>query len=283
MHNVKSNGLAGIQYGGEPGSTKDCINAVTRLLQSNVSISKVQLLTYDGEHALLLTVDCGDRYAVKAGFSSGYAGEGPKGLSYTLALLEAYDVAIEEVEISAGILERLQVSALTTKDLEVIEHSRAVLPSRWRDYIFELHEDLEGDERLWDGFVPVVPFAIVDPRLSDLAKNFWSDPDQRLMSAFRRLEDIVRKRTGSLECGRKLFSEAFKLEGGLLGWPNLDPSEETGRVQLFAGTYMAYRNPRAHSESIDDSGKLLAEFLLVNHLFRLESEAVERVKTSRNS
>ena len=47
----------------------------------------------------------------------------------------------------------------------------------------------------------VVPFAIVDGRLVDLALSFWEEPDHRLVTGYRRLEDIVRERTGLQEHG----------------------------------------------------------------------------------
>jgi hypothetical protein len=37
---------------------------------------------------------------------------------------------------------------------------------------------------------------------------------------------------------------------------------------------MAHRNPRAHREIREDPIALLSEFLLLNHLFNLESSAV---------
>jgi hypothetical protein len=52
--------------------------------------------------------------------------------------------------------------------------------------------------------------------------------------------------------------------------------EKSGRAMLFSGTYMAYRNRRAHREIKDSHfAAQLSEFLLVNHLFRLETESVE--------
>ena len=55
----------------------------------------------------------GDQAAVKSGFASGYGGEGPAALSYALQLLEAHGVELEEVEVSADLIERLDDSALT--------------------------------------------------------------------------------------------------------------------------------------------------------------------------
>lgn len=43
---------------------------------------------------------------------------------------------------------------------------------------------------------------------------------------------------------------------------------------------MAHRNPRAHKEMEDQALSLLSEFLLLNHLFLLESRAVEKAVCS---
>ncbi len=36
--------------------------------------------------------------------------------------------------------------------------------------------------------------------------------------------------------------------GASLGWKDIDLSEQAGRVSLFTGVYLAYRNRRAHQE-----------------------------------
>jgi hypothetical protein len=51
--------------------------------------------------------------------------------------------------------------------------------------------------------------------------------------------------------------------------------ERNGRMNLFIGAYMAYRNPRAHRESKDRLGAALAEFLLLNHLYMMEKQSIE--------
>jgi hypothetical protein len=109
----------------------------------------------------------------------------------------------------------------------------------------------------------------------DLAIRFWEGPDDRLMMGYRRLEDIVRKRTAIDEHGVKLFSQAFSGPKAKLGWKDLDESEQAGRVHLFTGTYLAYRNPRAHRELEEYANDQLNEFLLLNHLYLLEKESDE--------
>jgi|688.fasta_scaffold159182_3 hypothetical protein len=76
------------------------------------------------------------------------------------------------------------------------------------------------------------------------------EPDSSLMSAYRRLEGIIRKPTG-LEgdvIGAKLFTKAFRGENAPLYWGNVEPAEREGRAAMFEGIYMAFRNRRAHRE-----------------------------------
>ena len=111
--------------------------------------------------------------------------------------------------------------------------------------------------------------------IMDLALDFWSRPDNSLLVGYRRLEDIVRERTTIEHHGSKLFSHAFNPDDGPLTWERVDNGERAGRMQLFTGTYNAHRNRRAHKELREHPEELLGEFLLLNHLYCLEQEAVE--------
>jgi hypothetical protein len=266
---------AAIEYSGIPGVTDECKQAVMRLIQYGDEITHVRILTNERDHCLLLTVNVGDVIAIKSGFSSGYRGEGPHGFSFVLELLEAHGAKIEEHQVSAELIERVDNSALTERDLESIELSRSVRPTRWHDYIID--ERWEGDDyaRLWQEFDPIIPFAIVDSRITDLAFRFFQFPDACLVNGYRRLEDIVRKRTGLAHHGGKLFSQAFLGEAPKLFWKGLSVAEQSARGSLFTATYAAYRNPRAHRELGHDSHSQLLEFLLLNHLYVLEKQAVE--------
>jgi hypothetical protein len=75
--------------------------------------------------------------------------------------------------------------------------------------------------------------------------------------------------------GTKLFSQAFNPGGGPLGWISGDEGERAGKMNLFAATFQSHRNRRAHRESSEDGADLLAEFLLLNHLYRLEKHSVK--------
>lgn len=275
MARSKNKALAGIQYAGEAGTSKECQDAVMRLLQYGDQITLARILTCSNEHCLLLTVNVGDLVAVKSGFGSGYRGEGSHAFSYVLELLYAYKVPIEEYEVGQDVIERLDSSSLTMSDINKLGAARPVRPSRWPDYVFE--EDWRDKRKgiVWKKFPPIIPLAIVDERISDLAMSFWEGPDDKLLTGYRRLEDIVRKRTGIDEHGAKLFSQAFAVDKARLGWKNLDGGERAGRGSLFTAAYTAYRNPRAHRELNGNGHNQVVEFLLLNHLYLLEKESCE--------
>ena len=85
---------AGIEYVGEPGISKDCQDAVLRMLQYGDRITHVRILSSPSDHlkdhCLLLTVNVGDLVAVKSGFATGYIGEGSHTFSYVLQTLEVH-------------------------------------------------------------------------------------------------------------------------------------------------------------------------------------------------
>jgi len=271
----KTGVFAGIQYGGIAGGSKECQDAIVRLLQFGDRVSLARVLTNKNTHCLLLTVNEVDLVGIKSGFASGYGGGGPHAFSYVLALLHAHSAEIEEYQVDEDVIERLDRSALTVSDIDRLDSAKPVRPNRWAEYVFE--DDWERGENgmLWGEFKPVIPFAIIDSRIIDLALEFDKQPDDCLLKGYRRLEDNIRKRTDIEEHGVKLFSHVFLSEPPKLTWNEIDKSEHTGRASLFTGAFMAYRNPRAHREPHKYSSEL-AEFLILNHLFLLEKDAIDQ-------
>ena len=74
-----------IQYMGTP-YTQDCLEAIGFILQTQQRIEIALLLSYDQRHAYLIK-SARNIYIIRSGFSSGYSGEGPKGLASSLQLL----------------------------------------------------------------------------------------------------------------------------------------------------------------------------------------------------
>lgn len=270
---------AAVQYRGEAGITQTCTHAVVELLQCRTGITKVRILSCFEDrcrhHCLILSNTLNDLIVVKSGFTSGYLGEGPRGFSFTLALLEAHQIPTEEYDVSPDLMRRVEDSALTTRDLEELDKSKPIRPTRWYDYIFEEDHAKISSGRIWEDLDPIMPFAIIDPRLVDLALTFWDSPDERLLTGYRRLEDIVRARTRSSEHGARLFSNAFLGKNAALRWDNCGEVESAGRGNLFTAVYSAFRNPRAHREMAHEGSSQLVEFLLLNQLFLLERDSVE--------
>lgn len=278
----KADAMPEIQYVGVEGVSWDCVKAVARFLQFGDKITSARLLTAHNVHGLLLTVGAGDIVAVKSGFTSGYPGTGPGALSYILTLLDEHDIPVKDIDVPAALIERLNHCALTAKDLELVEGGRNLWAARGYKYELDVHAEAARQSTLWEKFPAVIPYAIIDRRIIDLAISFWESPDERLMTGYRRLEEIVRKRTGLEEHSYKLFSLAFQGQNSKLTWKDIHESEHNGRGQLITGAYMAYRNPRAHKNMEHSEAELLMEFLLLNTLYRLEGNAEERVQSDSN-
>jgi hypothetical protein len=120
--------------------------------------------------------------------------------------------------------------------------------------------------------------------LIDLALHFWENPDDKLLTGYRRLEGTIRERTRLNEHGTKLFAKAYAVSAPRLRWKDCSDGEMAGRANLFAGAFGAHRNPRAHKELKSNRVEQLSEFLLLNHLFRLERDSrVVRVARTKKS
>ncbi len=279
---IDQNSLAQIQYHGSAGITESCLMAVSRIIHFGEIIKKASLLSYFdgncGAHSLLLEVDPYTSIAIKSGFSSGYRGEGPSGLSTVLKLLIRHNVEIDEYDINRDIYERLDASCLLSSDLDAIKKQRPIRPIRYYDYIDESkYPSGFSNENLKGYFPPSINFGLLDKRLIDLALDFHENADHAINSAFRRLEDIIRSRTMLFdESGAKLFTKAFEGENSILHWGDINSGEQAGKTNLFKAIFSVYRNPRAHQEIQSTEHDSLREFMLINELFILEEKALER-------
>ena len=247
------------------------------LLQCGMPIKQALILTCDGEHGFLITLghESEDIVVVKPGFASGYPGEGPRTFAEALELLRAFAVDVDEVVVPRRMMTRLEVSALTVEDLHFLDRANKVRPMRWFDYVYPWKVRLPNGPQRLIAFSPLMPWAIVDYRIEDLARRFFDNEDDCIGKGFRRLEDRIRTRTQLQEHGVRLMQRAFMQEDRLLTWNVPDKAEQVGRAQLFVGAFMAFRNPRAHREDPSVNVQGLAEFLLLNQLFVLEGQAVK--------
>jgi hypothetical protein len=234
------------------------------------------LLTHQGRHGLCLATDEPEPIFIRCGFTSGYAGEGPRGLAVALQLLRTFNVETEKIEVRSSLLDRLDNAAMRYEDWGEIQSGRIVRPIRIYDYMHDGARSCAAAERSLLKLLFVrVPWSILDPRLIDLAMVMGSDPDRAVFEAFRRLESIVKDRCEMPPevHGVQVFKKAFRGQGAMLSWPGIASSEVEGRAQLFEAAFMAYRNPRAHREVDGGSDRAFSEFCVVNELFALEAAA----------
>lgn len=264
-----------IQYRGNDGISQLCIDAVVELIHAGYLINKVMLLTSGSRHAFLLNIRYIEIYvAIKSGFTSGYNGEGPKALAYTLGLLRKYCDDIDEYVISDKLMNRLNNAQLKEKDLDNILSLMPIRPQSWHDYIYDQRQETHN---IYRNFPSVFPMALIEPRLHNLAKRFHEDPDNALSNGYRLIEHIVKERTGIKDkIGKRLFANVFQGENSVLLWNPEKQSENEGKAQLFIGTFMTYRNRRTHQLPESNLNEDVREFLLLNELFHLEASAIER-------
>lgn len=266
--------FAQLQYCGLPGISRSCLKAVQRFVQFGDDIQSATILTHENAHALALLINEGETVIIKNGFSSGYRGEGPSCLAEALAILEAYGVEIDEALISKQQMERIESSALSQSDWRAIQSTDPIRPMRWHDYIYDaVGEGFDKTNALCH-LPEVIPWCAIDPRLIDLALHYRNHPDDALSKGFRRFEDIVRSRADSKEFGSRLISQSFMQDTSPLTWTDIDAGEVKGRGQILNGTFMAFRNPRAHQEYSNNLG--LTEFLALNMLYLLEDLSTDR-------
>jgi hypothetical protein len=272
-----SHRVAGLAYHGSSKTTQSCVKAIARLIQAGEWITQAFLLTADDRHCFVLEVAECELVVVKAGFASGYSGEGPRGLAFALCLLRRHGVDVEELVVSPDVLRRVDESRLTESDLKLIDISRAVRPVRLEQYTYGVFGSEPCAPKMRTMFPLVVPFGLVDERIIDLAVKLAERGDSAITDAFKRLESIFVVRCGISDgYGVGLFQKALKGPNSLLTWEGIGKQESEGRAELFIAVYRGFRNRRAHKELDSKPAEALREFLLVNELFLLEAEAVER-------
>lgn len=263
-------------YLGEAGVTETCLYSFCNLIQTNADLSYALLLTNDQSHALILKDQSDGYYIIRSGFTSGYPGEGPKGLAKALTILNKHQIDTEEVLVTSKLMSKLNNASLSDQEIDFIFREKIVCPIRLHDYIYPFENEVNQAFNLKRYYPLELPYSIIDDRIFDLALLFKQDPDSALTKAYKRLEDIVRERTSLNEHSTKLFSQAFNMSNAPLTWLVPDKSEVVGRANLFLGTYQAFRNARTHREKLEENlVHQYREFLLINELYLLEAEAIK--------
>ncbi|TEU27171.1 TIGR02391 family protein [Acinetobacter seifertii] len=265
-----------VEYWGNQGITQTCLMSLCNLIQTHSDLTYALLLTNEQTHAFIIKDENESFYVIRSGFTSGYMGEGPRGLATALTLLKRHEIETEEILVSSKILRKANNSTLNDSEIGLLFKQEIIRPIRLHDYIYPFTTEVADTHKRKRYYPLELPYSILDDRIFDLALLFKQDPDSALLKAYKRLEDIIRDRTDLTEHSSKLFSQAFQGDNALLTWNAPDIGEIKGRTNLFTGTYMAFRNARAHRESTENYAQMFREFLLVNELYLLEGEAIER-------
>ena len=184
-----------IQYVGVKGITKDCADAVLRMIQYGDKIKKAWILSCRDRHCILLLVNECRIFAVKTGFSSGYNGEGPRTFSYIISVLDAHGIEIDEYDVRNHIFDRINKENLRKADIAFLKTLTPLPASSWFGYIWDRHKGSNRDKPIWHKFPLCIPYNIIDSRIMDLALEFLDNPDHALITGYRRLEDIIKTRT----------------------------------------------------------------------------------------
>ncbi|WP_141920722.1 TIGR02391 family protein [Zymomonas mobilis] len=116
----------------------------------------------------------------------------------------------------------------------------------------------------------------------EIASRSWraferGEYDSAILQAMKAVEIEVRSASGLEDRdGVKLISSAFapqkdnKPDCGPLTDKEVNTAEQSGRLQLFAGTYSSYRNPTAHRDfSIDSPEEAIEILMIASHLLRI--------------
>lgn len=86
-----------LEYIGEAGITQTCLISLCNLIQVYPDLNYALLLTNQQTHAFILRNSIDSYYIIRSGFSSGYPGEGPKGLATALSLLKNIKLKLKKL------------------------------------------------------------------------------------------------------------------------------------------------------------------------------------------
>ncbi|WP_228153080.1 hypothetical protein [Acinetobacter indicus] len=177
-------------------------------------------------------------------------------------------------------MKKLNQASLSNRELISIQKNKYIRPIRIYDYIYDIYKTTDyqvKNERYYPG---ILPFHLIDSRIFDLALKFNDDPNYSILTAYTRLEDIVKVKINDQSLfSNNLLKTAFisdKQRQAIYSWNTGNEKISNALGCLFTNIFTAYRNERAHSEVDKPYPKQLREFLLINELYLLERESIRR-------
>lgn len=128
---------------------------------------------------------------------------------------------------------------------------------------------LANDEAQKPGVVPAHPFELhnIHPDFPAKVRSLFDDGygAEATFHAFKFIEKVVQKHSGSMEIGRKLMMVAFNKNSALIRLNSLsnasEADEQEGYSFIFAGAVTALRNPGGHEIELSDDPDVCLEHL----------------------
>lgn len=298
--------MAAYQYLGMPGITWECLQAVRLILTGGgyfnrdgreMIPSAATLVTKrqndpkePGAHAFIFWEWILTCTVVPSGFSSGYHGEGPRGLAYALLMIESKGIPFYELKVEEDLFERLDGNRLTDDDLEFLDHhgrSRYVRVSDYTDSSLSDSDPVKYS-RIYDDYLPFLE-GDSTPRIDwewldrEIAEKCEALAATDLRSALARAFLILKNRLSSaFELGDNLDGEDLvnKIFGtnGILASTATDDAKKKENLalrDLLAGLFKVFRNKYSHADVIppwyEAQAVLLMMTFALTHLDLLES------------
>lgn len=256
-----------IEVMGQSGVTERCLEAIRRLIQCGDTILIARLLTAGDVHAFLLELDQERLVFVRSGFTTGYAGEGSRGLGQALALLETVGAEIKQHRISPKLLERGNRGQWSFADVQTMRATKVENPLSWLEWRHATRW-VPGWPELWGNFPLVIPYGLLAPELMATALELPKRGGDALRDAYAQLELRIRALCGNTkEFGVRLMEKAFLGKEPLLRWVGEAAKEQEGRGGLFLSTFKVFRNPRAHEVVVPDLRREIQELMVLNQLW----------------
>lgn len=259
------------QYIGQYGSSQACLNAIRVILTGGYLASwgvewaptAATLVTRTGfsvkghgEHSFVFWDWVLPLTIVPSGFTSGYAGEGPKALALALLMIRAKDIPIYEVGVDGSVFNRLNRNRLTDRDISCLERTgkRHELSAVGR------YLDIVELPNRSDKYIPFryacdrrIAWEWLDPELAGSCQELAEyDVRSALLKAFLVLKSRLVATFGVSESldGEKLVNRVFGGNGILHAAAQHE--EERNKVlamrDLLSSLYRLFRNQYAHTQ-----------------------------------
>ena len=174
--------------------------------------------------------------------------------------------------------------------------SREVLGHRrWHELAVSIQSEVKGlgtggvrpqhitdrDDRSW---LNLYDGIVTDPSVRGVSRRLFGDGHyaRAVEEAFKCLNNSVKSKSGlSSKDGADLMRRAFSANDPILTFNDRtsisEQDEQRGYMEIYAGSMMGIRNPRAHDHRLDDHPRVALQLLiLANHLMDKLDQATNR-------